>query len=191
VWNGIKSVTSSIWNSVKSVISNGLRSAWSFIKGFAGNFLSAGKGLLDALVRGIKSGISKAISAVKSGMQAIRNYLPFSPAKEGPLSDLDKSGESFFPTFASKMSAQSAIDAIRMGMAQLRNQIDDDTGMVTGPIAGGFTSQLAGAPPVTVNFYGPVTINGEPTIATRELGRMISEEIARRLKKAQRGRGIQ
>ncbi|MES5947719.1 hypothetical protein [Bacillus cereus group sp. MG6] len=32
-------------------------------------------------------------------MSKVRSYLPFSPAKKGPLSDLDKSGKAFFPTW--------------------------------------------------------------------------------------------
>ncbi|MCY4671338.1 MAG: hypothetical protein OXC29_25535, partial [Rhodococcus sp.] len=37
---------------------------------------------------------------VKSGLGAVRNLLPFSDAKEGPLSDLSASGRAFWETFA-------------------------------------------------------------------------------------------
>lgn len=83
----------------RSKVSDGISNIISTITGFGSKFLSAGKGLLDELVRGIKSGISKATNAVSEGMSAIRDFLPFSPAKRGPLSDLDKSGEAFFPTW--------------------------------------------------------------------------------------------
>ncbi|MFZ7934891.1 hypothetical protein ACO1D2_07950 [Bacillus thuringiensis] len=69
------------------------------VKEFLGTFKDAGKGLLSAFTDGVKSGIQKAKNAVSDGMAAIRQYLPFSPAKKGPLSDLDKSGEAFFPTW--------------------------------------------------------------------------------------------
>jgi phage-related protein len=100
IWNSIKSNTSQMWNSIKSAISNAISGAVSAVRSYTGAFLSAGKGLLDALVSGIKSGFSRAIGAVRNGLAQIRSYLPFSPAKKGPLSDLDKSGESFFPTFS-------------------------------------------------------------------------------------------
>lgn len=93
----------SMMSSARSAVSNGVSSIVSAIKGFGSTFVSAGKGLLEAFTKGIKNGISNAISAVKSGMSSIRKFLPFSPAKKGPLSDLDKSGESFFPTFADGM----------------------------------------------------------------------------------------
>ncbi|WP_018250315.1 phage tail tape measure protein [Orenia marismortui] len=53
----------------------------------------------------IRNGIDKtkdtAIGAVAGLTQKVRNYLPFSPAKEGPLSDLDKTGPGFVNTIAS------------------------------------------------------------------------------------------
>lgn len=103
IWNGIKSITNSVWNGVRTTISNGISGAWNTIKSYTSKFLSAGRGLLDALTKGIKQGLSNAVNAVKNGMKTIRSYLPFSPAKEGPLRDLDKSGESFFPTWAEGM----------------------------------------------------------------------------------------
>jgi phage-related protein len=89
----------SMMSSAKSAVSSGVQGVVSAIKGFGSSFLSAGRGLIDAFTSGIKSAIGKAKSAVADGMNAIRRLLPFSPAKEGPLSDLDKSGESFFPTW--------------------------------------------------------------------------------------------
>lgn len=123
IWNSIKSAVSSAWNTIKSLVKNGITSAWNTIKGYASRFLSAGKGLLDALAKGIKQGLSAAVSAVKNGMAKIRSFLPFSPAKEGPLSDLDKSGESFFPTFASKMSADPMVKNITRAMLLARRRL--------------------------------------------------------------------
>jgi tape measure domain-containing protein len=83
----------------KNAVSKGIETIISTIKNWASTFVDAGKGLLNSFVDGIKSGISKAANAVSEGMSTIRKFLPFSPAKKGALSDLDKSGESFFPTW--------------------------------------------------------------------------------------------
>ncbi|WP_214607284.1 hypothetical protein, partial [Mycobacterium tuberculosis] len=91
-------MTSSAWNGIKTTIGNGISKAWSVVKSYVGRFLTSGKSLMTSLAKGISQGLSSALSAVKNGMKKIRSYLPFSPAKEGPLKDLDKSGESFFPT---------------------------------------------------------------------------------------------
>jgi phage-related protein len=93
--NGFKTMMSN----AKSAISTGVQNMISAVKGFASTFLSAGKGLLESFTKGIKNGISKAVGAVKDGMAKVRDFLPFSPSKKGALRDLDKSGESFFPTW--------------------------------------------------------------------------------------------
>lgn len=84
--SSIRSVASGILSNVKSAF----RGILSFITGLGGSFYSAGRGLIDQIVRGIKGAISKVTGAVKGVANKIRNFLPFSPAKEGPLSDLDK-----------------------------------------------------------------------------------------------------
>jgi len=83
----------------KYKVVDGVNGMVSKFTGYVRDFYNSGKGLLSEFVSGIKSGFVKAGSAVLEGMASIRKYLPFSPAKKGPLSDLDKSGESFFPTW--------------------------------------------------------------------------------------------
>ncbi|MFB5660780.1 hypothetical protein [Alteribacillus sp. HJP-4] len=100
----LSSKFTSMMSKAKDAVKTGVQNIITAIKNFGSKFLKAGKGLLDSLTKGIKDGIGKAKDAVKGGMEKIRSFLPFSPAKEGPLSDLDKSGESFFPTFAKGMS---------------------------------------------------------------------------------------
>ncbi|OTW85911.1 hypothetical protein BK702_18240 [Bacillus thuringiensis serovar cameroun] len=85
-------------NAVKSVYKGG-ENMIKQVKVFAKTFYNSGKGLLSEFVDGIKSGFRNAVSAVSEGMSKVRSYLPFSPAKKGPLSDLDKSGKAFFPTW--------------------------------------------------------------------------------------------
>lgn len=45
----------------------------------------AGRALIDGLTKGIRSVISKPVDAVKGMVDKVRRFLPFSPAKEGPL----------------------------------------------------------------------------------------------------------
>lgn len=105
IWDGIKSFFKNVWDSIKNIVSKGISKARDTIKGYAGRFLDAGKALLESLKKGISQGIEKAIDAVKRGMERIRSFLPFSPAKEGPLRDLDKSGRAFMDTFARGIQA--------------------------------------------------------------------------------------
>lgn len=180
IWNRIKSATTSAWTSIKSTISNGISSAWSTVKGYAGRFLDAGKALLDSLAQGIRKGISKAIDAVKSGMSKIRSYLPFSPAKEGPLRDLDKSGESFFPTWAQGIERGS-----RPMLRNLAANMSRVQGVVTG-YPGGSVSGMAMSTPggVIINITGNnFNIREESDI------RRVAEELYVMFQKQLRGSG--
>lgn len=60
------------------------------INGWKDKFFNAGKNIVTSIAAGIKSAIGKVTSAISEVTQKIRDYLPFSPAKEGPLKDLNK-----------------------------------------------------------------------------------------------------
>lgn len=187
IWNGIKSITASALNSIKSTISSGIRSAYTTVKGYVSSFLSAGKGLMSALAKGISSGLSKAISAVKSGMAKVRSYLPFSPAKEGPLSDLDKSGESFFPTFASRMDRglTPLLNTVASGMGETMGLLSPSRG----PVLAGSVSPIGSVavPATNIHFHGPVSMRNEEDIAL--LAKKIAEEQYKELIRRSRAQG--
>jgi phage-related protein len=75
---------------VKGVVSKGFNAVLDFIKSLGSKFFDAGKGLIDMMAKGIKNAAGAVLKAVKGLAQKARDFLPFSPAKEGPLSDLDK-----------------------------------------------------------------------------------------------------
>jgi hypothetical protein len=76
----------SVIGNVKSAISR----VWSTIMGFFSKFKEAGKNIIQSIWDGIKGMIGKPVEAIKGMVGKIRNFLPFSPAKEGPLKDLHK-----------------------------------------------------------------------------------------------------
>ncbi|MBG9514690.1 hypothetical protein ABE47_21055 [Bacillus thuringiensis] len=156
-------------NSLTSV-QNGLKNMVQQIKNYFITFGNSGKGLLNSFTDGIKSGINKAKSAISDGMAAIRAYLPFSPAKKGPLSDLDKSGEAFFPTWyeaalTQVSSMQRAVGSAFSGVAKEANVALAGTGLEA--FTGGKTT-------LTINhkhehnISGEVDVNGEQLKATVE-----------------------
>ena len=55
-------------------------------------FRTSGSKIMDTFTSGIKEAVNKPVEAVKAGLQKIRNMLPFSDAKEGPLNQLTLSG---------------------------------------------------------------------------------------------------
>ena len=89
-------------------ISNALVKVIGFITGFNGSFLEAGRGLMNAFVSGVTAGIGRAISKVREGLSKIRDMMPGSDAKEGPLSDITASGQALMTTFEEGISSASA-----------------------------------------------------------------------------------
>jgi len=75
------------------------------------NFHSHGVAMMATLAQGIRAGAAQAVAAAQETVQKIRNLLPHSPAKEGPLSDLHR--VKFGQTLAGaiQLGAPSAIAA--------------------------------------------------------------------------------
>lgn len=69
------------------------------------SLFASGAKLIDTLVAGIKSKIMAPVEAVKAGFTKLRNLLPFSDAKEGPLSQLTLSGRRIMDTLGAGVSA--------------------------------------------------------------------------------------
>lgn len=89
-WENIKRTLSNSIEAIKKAISEGLQKAFKSVIGFFGKFKDAGANIVGAIADGIRSAINKVKDAISGITQAIRNFLPFSPAKVGPLKDLGK-----------------------------------------------------------------------------------------------------
>ncbi|MCY1690742.1 hypothetical protein OVA29_08740 [Exiguobacterium sp. SL14] len=112
IWSSIQSAAISAWNLISSGISSaiesaasavsstvtgiyntivsGFNNAVSFVTGLGTTFYNAGAGLIEQMISGIKSMVGGVTKAIENIAGKARDYLPFSPAKTGPLSDLDK-----------------------------------------------------------------------------------------------------
>lgn len=162
-------------NSAKEKISTGVTNMINAVKNFGSNFLSAGKGLLEAFKDGIVSGIESAKKAVSDGMEKIRKYLPFSPAKEGALSDLDKSGQSFFPTWyegALKM-VPKAERKIGGAMSTLRDALNGESDSQLDMFTGG------GRTRVVHEIRGRVEVRGDngDKVVIEQTAQQVSQDL--------------
>lgn len=101
LWRGIVSIFTSAWNWLKSswqkvlqvfLWTNPLTAPIMALNKtvYGINLFDAGKKLIESLWKGIQSVAMKPVEAVKGIVAKIRNFLPFSPAKEGPLRDLHR-----------------------------------------------------------------------------------------------------
>ncbi|MCL4514154.1 MAG: phage tail tape measure protein [Firmicutes bacterium] len=116
-WDMARIIVANAWNSFKTALSNIL----TFVASLHESFRQAGVGLIQAFVNGIKTVIATPATIIKGGLQGIRNLLPFSDAKEGPLSTLTRSGQAFVTTFQKGAQIQfpSLQDAIAGGFTAI------------------------------------------------------------------------
>lgn len=84
VISGIVSGFTWLWNQIMAVVK--------FIISLPSKFWEAGKNLVLSLWEGIKHYAMLPVQAVIDIAKKIRDLWPFSPAKEGPLKDIDKAG---------------------------------------------------------------------------------------------------
>lgn len=180
-WDKIKAFFSGLWQSVTGIFSR----AWNFISGLAGKFFNIGKTIVTMLWNGIKAMASKPVEAIKQIVQKIRDFLPFSPAKEGPFKDLHR--VKIIETIASSMRPAPMVNAIA---GVTRASVSALNGKAPG-MGGGATSQGSGGG-VVINYNPSITIGGAMTQDQQitfeaqlrkhsaELIRMIEEVTARK-----------
>ena len=81
---------SKAWKDLKKLVGDALSDAWKFIKDFGSNAGSllwdAGKNIIKGLISGIESMVGAAGNAISDVTSEIKDHLPWSPAKKGPLS---------------------------------------------------------------------------------------------------------
>jgi phage-related protein len=96
----VSSVTgffSGLWSSVTSSVSTGISSVVSAfsglggkimgaLSGIAGDAYAAGSKIISSMADGVRSAGQAVIGAAQNVVQQVRDLLPFSPAKTGPLS---------------------------------------------------------------------------------------------------------
>ncbi|MEP0755594.1 phage tail tape measure protein [Trichocoleus sp. Lan] len=154
------------------------------INAVASQMFNAGANMIGQLVGGIQSKIGEATSAMSNAVGQMRAYLPFSPAKVGPLSDLDR--VDFLGTIAQNITPVPLTSAIQAAMNAVQGAIGSEITMPpmaqalsaiapTGTMAGIAAEGSAGTPSGTtmpVSSQGgvlqvdasiTVTINGDPT----------------------------
>lgn len=143
-WNSVASFVSEIWSN----ITTGIRDGWNGVADFLGSIpgkvkdffsgigtwlVDSGKSLLTGFVDGITSGFNNAMGAIGDGLTAIRDFFPFSPAKDGPFSGtgwVAFAGESVGETFLGSMAAgmKSNISDVRAGLSTVQREFDQTVG---------------------------------------------------------------
>jgi len=195
LWNKIKAIFSAVWNRIKNMFLNYTPQGliikhWEKIVSFFANiwdgvksgiiaigrwfynlnqmFFNAGKNIINSVWSGIKSFVNKPYEAVKAMVQKIRNLLPFSPAKDGPLRDIHKIR--LVETIAESIKPNALVNKMRH-VAQLT--FDTVSKRPSGPRPAGATQANTGSGGITFN----ITLNGG---ATKQDASLVMQEIEKR-----------
>jgi TP901 family phage tail tape measure protein len=120
IWNGIaglfrgigrffSAIGTGILNTFMNLpLISTIRNLFATVKAFFSGdltFFEAGKKLLVTLGKGIWSAVTYPFNMLKNALGKLRKLLPFSDAKEGPLSSLTTSGKALLETLANGMNA--------------------------------------------------------------------------------------
>lgn len=147
-WDKIAGFFSELWARVKQIF-------WvhvMFILRLPIIFFNAGMNIVKSLWNGIKSMANKPIEAIKEITKKMRDYLPFSPAKEGAFRDLHR--VRIMETIAQTIKPAPVIRAMANATRSMAGIV---SGGGVGSIGGGSVSNgfsLNYSP--VINFAGPV-----------------------------------
>ena len=140
IWEFISGVATNIWTSITTAFTNilsgitgtignikdsivtGFTAAIDWIKALPAQAVQWGKDIIDSIVNGIKSAVSKVGEAVSGVASKIKGFLGFSEPDEGPLSD--------FHTYMPDM-----IDLMTKGISAGKEKVRDALGALTGDMS--------------------------------------------------------
>ncbi|WP_079709941.1 tape measure protein [Paraliobacillus ryukyuensis] len=131
-WEGALDAAKDSAKAILDTITGLFGDALDFITGLGGDFLQAGKNIVGSIAKGIKKAAGKVTSAISDVTQKIRNFLPFSPAKEGALRDIMKIQ---IPQSIAKSIDKGKKVAVR-SMSNLSNAINNEMPSANMDIAG-------------------------------------------------------
>ena len=150
-WDGITGIVSGAWDAIVGGIAvfgasllAGITEAWNAVLEFFGglNLFESGARLLDTFIDGIKSMASSVVDSVAGVFAKVREYLPFSDAHVGPLSQLTLSGARMMTTLAEGVNAgqDGLVSRVSGALSAVGGKIRD---WWNGTFAGGYANPVA------------------------------------------------
>lgn len=88
IFNSLEGIVSSAFDLVYSAVETGINKAYEVVTGMFDKFTEAGSNIVESIASGIRNAVGKVTDAIGNVTDKIRDYLPFSPAKEGALRDI-------------------------------------------------------------------------------------------------------
>lgn len=142
-WNAIKTAAAKLWAAIKAGVTaavNAAKGKFNDLKSLAGSVISkikslfspstlvnAGRQLISGLAAGIREKIDAAVGAVRAGVQRIKNLLPGSPIKDGPLKSWNNGG-------AGKRLMALLASGLRAGAGGVQRELENVLESISSPV---------------------------------------------------------
>ncbi|MGL1931756.1 MAG: phage tail tape measure protein [Desulfotalea sp.] len=161
-WDTVSAYGMKLWGSMKKIFSftplglliTGFTKAKNFLMGI--DWSASGAAIIGTLTAGIKSAAMAPVDAVSDIFTDVREYLPFSDAKKGPLSSLTASGMAIMTTLGLGVSGGGDVLA-----KNVENELGKSS-LVAGGIAGkkGGGSSSASGSGINITFSPVIHVDG-------------------------------
>lgn len=137
-----------------------------FFKTVPAKMFDAGRNIVKSLWEGMKAFASKPVEAIKGIVKKIRDFLPFSPAKEGPLRDIHR--VRLIETIAASMKPGPMVRSMRLATAA--------TMLAVSPMASKASMKPGGGGRGGgVNYSPTIHLNGGSPTVKEDLKKILSE----------------
>lgn len=156
-WRPIVGFFSNLWNDVKGPFMAIFKWIWNF----GSKFVDAGKHIIDSIIDGIMNKIGRVGEVMQNVAKKIRAYLPFSPAKEGPLRDIHR--VKIIETIAESIKPKAMLSAWENTIGALRGAMNHGTPI---PIMANGSRMGGGA---SITFAPVINLTGSATQADANL----------------------
>lgn len=197
-WETMRSGLADVWGKIQSAASgamDGLKSTISgILNGLIDTALESGRGMVNAFAQGIMDKLNGLLDRVREMVQKIRDLLPGSDAKVGPLSDLTRSGQGLPRALAAgiKQASGDLERATRAALASIPREIDTTVSASMPSLSGGLTlagaTAAAGMPAYTPTASTSTVLNVHVNVAgsvtaEKDLAETIRQQLYRTMKR--------
>lgn len=147
-----------------------------YITNLGSTFYKAGVGLVEMIVKGIMSMVNPVLRTMGWLAQQIRDFLPFSPAKTGPLSDLDHL-DFGGPITDSIKKSRSAVKRVFASVLEVPDILPP--GISIGAISGSYTTpSYTSGVNSSSDFGQQAMINSQPAnVASQNDNRLVAAAV--------------